>query len=468
MNLNNSTLFFSNKLHYLIFIIIVAFFIIKPSATQAEEWTYTTRPGDTIWDISKKYLKSVNYWERLQKHNNVDIAKRLAPGNRLRIPLEWLKNQAAPAIAVNITGSVKYKSTVNEEFLILKAKQTIDIGDMILTDTDGSALIQFADGSTLLVQSNSQVTFNTLSSHGSSGMVDTRFRLQQGRIETSVKPMRNSNSRYEITTPAAVAAVRGTQFRVAYTEEQQVMSSEVVKGSVNVSAEGVETLVKKGFGIVTKRGHPPQEPVKLLKKPELNKLPNKIKHLPYSFSWPALIDAEKYRIQVSPAKSPDILNFDVTTAEPAFTLSSLENGHYIFRVRGVDKINLEGFNAEHKFEINTSLPTVKLISPANNIDLNKEPYHFEWSFENNVTQYHLQVSTDNKFQKIIIDQIEDKNTVSLDENLKTGQYFWRVAAIDGQGNKGMFSDIEQFSVVEKSSDNLLLLLLVLPLLFLLL
>ncbi len=83
-------------------------FVLYSGLTIAEEWNYTTRPGDTLWDISKKYLKNPNDWNKLQKHNAIDIAKRLSPGTRLRIPIEWLKDIVSPAIVVNISGKVTY------------------------------------------------------------------------------------------------------------------------------------------------------------------------------------------------------------------------------------------------------------------------------------------------------------------------------------------------------------------------
>ena len=201
---------------FLLLLVIAGSLCLMTTRAQAEDWIYTTRPGDTLWDISQKYLKSVNYWSRLQQLNNVDVAKQLAPGTKLRMPLSWLKSFAAPANLVSYSGEVQLRTAGTDSALAVSGKQKINIGDTLITSNNGSALIQFADGSTLLLQKNSEVKFNTLSSFGDTGMVDTQLRLQQGRIETRVKPLRNPDSRFEITTPAAVAAVRGTEFRVSY------------------------------------------------------------------------------------------------------------------------------------------------------------------------------------------------------------------------------------------------------------
>ena len=441
---------------------IIALLFSSPGISNAEEWTYTTRPGDTLWDISKKYLKSTNYWSRLQKHNNVDIAKQLSPGTRLSVPMAWLKNAAAPAFVVSVSGEVQYKKADGSDNVNLLSRQSLNINDAIATGEDGSALIQFADSSTLLILKNSRVIFSTLSSFGQTGMVDTQLRLQQGRVETFVKPLRDKNSRFEITTPAAVAAVRGTKFRVAYTENKKTMTSEVVKGAINVAAEGVNQSVNLGFGTITEQGKPPQKPVKLLQKPILTELTDTIRYLPYQFTWPALEDADQYRIQISPMNSPGTISLTGTSQQAHYNINALIDGEYIIRVRGIDKNRLEGFNAEHKFTLDTNFPVADLTAPINNIEMSRYPYEFAWTENTGVNQYQFQLSTDTDFKNIVNEQLIDANTVTFKEELPEGNYYWRVSAIDKQGHKGKYSPTGEFSISENGFEAFLIFLYMLP------
>ena len=43
---------------------------VSPATALAEEeyWEYTFRPGDTIWEIAKRYTSSVNNWLEIQEH----------------------------------------------------------------------------------------------------------------------------------------------------------------------------------------------------------------------------------------------------------------------------------------------------------------------------------------------------------------------------------------------------------------
>ena len=445
-----------------IFSLLISLLILSPTIANAEEWIYTTRPNDTLWDISQKYLKSVTYWERLQKHNSVNIAKNLAPGTRLRIPLKWLKIKAANATVVSITGQVKLTSTDSTEIKTLSSKHKISIGNKIITDDNASALIQFADGSTLLIQKNSQVHFDTLSSYGQTGMVDTRLRLQQGRIETSVTPMKSTRSRYEITTPAAVAAVRGTQFRIAYEDKQQIMASEVVKGEVNVAAEGIEQAVKKGFGTITEKGKAPQPPIKLLIQPNLDKAPTELKYLPFTFNWPELDNAKQYRIQISSAEQQQGIIYESTQNTEKFIVNELDNGKYILRIRGVDVNGLEGFNAEHSFIVNTNFPVVTLTSPIDKFKTSSKTISFEWQMETKVNSYQLQIATDTEFNNLIVDRTSTNNSLIIKDILQEGDYLWRITAIDKNGYKGKHSTVRSFSIKENNYQGFLLLLYMIP------
>jgi len=420
---------------------------LSPLSAAAQDWIYTTRPGDTLWDISKKHLKSVTYWSRLQRHNSINTAKRMAPGTRLLIPIAWLKRAPAPATVLSASGDVSYVSAKDGTITKLgNDKKTLLVGDKLLTGQDGSVTIEFADGSTLLLQKQSELILDTLSAYGSNGMLDTQIRLQRGRLETSVNPKKRPSSRYKITTPAAVAAVRGTTFRVGYESKDSTMLSEVVNGNIGVEATGVIQVIPKGYGTVAEEGSPPIPPKALLAAPDIAKLPGKILHLPYTMTWPALAQAAAYRIQVSPIQSSPVLIVDERINQPQYTLDQLKSGQYQLIIRGIDNINLEGFNARHSFEISTDFPTVKLLAPHNTTPVYNGKVNFKWNKPGKVTRFHLQVSPDKTFESISIDKITKGTRFISTEAFAPGEYAWRIAGIDADGNEGAFSTATMFTV----------------------
>lgn len=433
-----------------------------PSFAQEKEWVYATRPGDTLWDISKKYLKNATYWSRLQKYNNVDIAKRLVPGTRLVAPLEWLKVSAAPANIVSISGEANYISAQSATTTALTNKQNIKIGDQITTGSTGSVLIQFADSSTLLVLRNSAVTFNTLSIFGQTGMVDTQLRLQKGRVETSVKPLRNGGSRFEITTPAAVAAVRGTRFRIGYEKNSKFMASEVVEGSVNVLAQNAARDVNSGFGTITETGKAPQPPVKLLAPPDLTQLTKKVRKLPFTFNWPEVKKAVNYKIQLEPVLKPGAIILDTTSPLPQYKLTAIDDGEYLIKIRAIDINTLEGLNSSRTITINTHFPATTLLQPEADTELSDAPYDFSWQDIESIKTYRFQLSTDIDFSNIVIEKTIESNTIQLTESLDSGKYFWRVSTLDEAGDLGQHSKAHTFEIDKSSIDYLLLILYFIP------
>jgi len=420
---------------------------LSPLLAVAEDWIYTTRPGDTLWDISRKHLKSVNYWSLLQQHNSINTAKTMAPGTRLSIPIPWLKQTPAPAIILNISGDVSYASAKDGKVTTLSVdKKTLSTGDRIITGQDGSATIKFADGSTLLLQKQSELILDTLSAFGSTGMVDTRMRLRKGRLETSVTPKTTPGSRYEITTPAAVAAVRGTQFRIGYQADDSIMLSEVVKGEIGVNAAGIDQAVPKGYGTIAEEGSPPLPPKALLAAPDLSQITKKILHLPYVIAWPEIESASAYRVQISTKQTIPTLMADQLTTLPQYSLDQLPSGKYQLVIRGIDDINLEGFNAQHNLELSTDFPIVKLQTPTNVAPLYNGNVSFKWQKPANVARYHLQVAPDKKFKSTTIDKVVDGTGFESPDTLASGQYAWRVAGIDRDGNEGAFSTPTVFTI----------------------
>ena len=259
--------------------------VLLSAAAIADDWIYTVRPGDNLWNLSEIHLSSMDYWQPLQRHNNISDPQNIPPGSRLKFPVAWLKYQPASALVIQLQGEALLVSASDGSSRALTINTRLHSGDRIKTGADSNLNILFADGSELLVLSDSEVVMDSLSAYGITGMVDTRIRLQGGRVDTRVVPAQGPGSRYHIITPAAVAAVRGTSFRVSADTDKPVARSEVTEGKVGVSGSGASQLVPAGFGTITEAGKPPQPPRELLPAPDLSSLPAVLDRLPLQFNW---------------------------------------------------------------------------------------------------------------------------------------------------------------------------------------
>jgi hypothetical protein len=317
-------------------------------AAEEEYWEYTFRPGDSIWKIAEKYTTSVNNWVEIQELNKIRQGpdRRIPPGTRIIIPVSMLKQQPVPAIVIAVSGAPSLVRA-NGEQQAIETGTNLYSGDQVVTADEQSLRIQFADKSELQVLSNSVVVLDKLSHHKHTGMVDTRIRLNSGSVNTWVEKLK-PDSRYEIKTPAAVTAVRGTAYRLSATS--QISRTMVTEGNVGVAAGDTEKIVEHGYGIVAEKDKPLPEPVKLLPPPEMDdKLSQDTSVL--KVSWIKLAGAKFYRYRLATDEKFNQVVVDSSTEDNTIAISDLKPGRYYLLVRGVDQYQLEGLDAVSVFEI---------------------------------------------------------------------------------------------------------------------
>lgn len=330
--------------------LLVQLISFSPLSHATEEfWEYTFRPGDTIWKIAEQHTNSVNNWTEIQRINNITKGpdRTILPGTRIKIPISMLKQKPIPAIVIAVSGDAKVIRT-NGDSEKIEVGSELFSGDRVITTENQSLRMQFADKSELQVLANSEVILDKLSYHKKTGMVDTRVRLQQGRVNTWVEKLK-PKSRYQIQTPAAVTAVRGTRYRVV-SDANKISRAEVTEGLVGVSAEGKTQQVKSGFGLVVEKGKPPPEPVKLLSAPDISDNQSSA-YGQLSLFWTQLDGAAQYRVQLATDENFDRVLLNRSTNETLLEVDKLAAGQYFLRVRGIDTFQLEGLNAVRSYRI---------------------------------------------------------------------------------------------------------------------
>ena len=342
---------------FLFFLMLVS--ILQP--VNAADWQYTMRPGDTLWSVCKEYTKEPGCWQKLGPLNNIGRDRAIPPGTRIRIPANWLKVPAATATIIFVQGDVSFQRPDETE---MPASEGIEltIGSKLITG-DGSVSLSFADGSSMVLEPNSQLELDTLSNFELNGMVDSTVRLNRGTVKTRVIK-REPRSHFRTITPSALAAVRGTEYRVnVVSNEQQKQSTlvEVYEGLVDVGADKVTFPVPATFGIVAKQGETLQEPVKLLDKPELIGFQEqqiilvddtgKRRSSP-SIQWQEELLAAGYQLNIladqqGNTKTEKLITSYRTEAN-TITIKDLAQGCYQLSLRAIDKLGLHGLATQKR------------------------------------------------------------------------------------------------------------------------
>jgi len=320
--------------------LIFAQALLTPNLLAEEAyWEYTFRPGDSIWKLAKTHTTSVKNWLEIQKINNISQGpdRTIQPGTRIKIPVRMLKVQPAPTVVTSTSAGVMLIHP-DDTRVTLSAYNKLISGDTIITLDNQFVGLRFADGSTLNILPNSSVSMDRLSQHAQTGMLDTQVRVQKGSIDTRVNKQL-PNSRYNIITPSAVTAVRGTQFRVS-SDLKEITRTEVTQGIVEVSAENTMQNVNGGYGVIAEKGKPISKPIKLLEPPVLKFTPAQ------TLNWQTLSDARAYRYQIASDDNFKQIIKAAQTSELSVNLATMEEGSYFVRLRGIDNNGLEGLNAQ--------------------------------------------------------------------------------------------------------------------------
>lgn len=320
------------------------------ASSEEDDLHYIVKKNDTVWAICKTYVSDPLCWKKLVTYNQLKNPKYLPPKSIIRIPKEWLSDHPTTALVIAVEGQVNV--TRNES----KDQRSLIVGDLlsqqdVVQALNGSALIKFADQSRLLLKANSTIRMASLQFYDPSQLVNTRVELLKGRVKAQVKKISNKNSRYEIVTPAAVAAVRGTEFRVENEKNDKgkaVMRAELLTGALEVVSGDNKQNIVAGQAVMAIEGEGVSEPVTLLPRPLLEINGARSFQLPYDIKWQAIEGAVSYQVTLM-SESNQL--WQESTTETTFKLQDLDSGRFELLIRGVDSRGFEGRDRRLKINL---------------------------------------------------------------------------------------------------------------------
>lgn len=411
------------------------------------EWVYSVRPQDTIWSISRDYLDPRIPWHRLVQHNQLSSVSELPVGTQLRIPISWLRQQPEPALAEQVYGQAQHKPAQQARYQPLQPGQRLKIGDEVRTQ-QGQVRIRFADGSELYLNENSVLLFNTLTRFGNTGMVDTRTRLVRGSLSTRVAPQADQGSRYEIATPSAVAAVRGTHFRLKV--DDQATRAEVTEGEVHLAAQvpNAEPLsIPAGYGAQVGADGRSQPLVRLPGQPALSQSPQHITKLPWRMEWQPVAGARQYVVDLYEQDLEGRKVLSKRLQEPAWQLDDVTNGGYLLALRAVNADGFEGLEQYASLVIEQSSRPALLLAPQPGTVISPGRPEFRWRLQQSSDLSSLEVARDSAFQDLLIQSnFHHQLTLQAPRQLTPGRYYWRVVTLAG-GTSRSFSEARELRVI---------------------
>ncbi len=139
----------------------------------------------------------------------------------------------------------------------IAAEQIIRSGDTVATNDTGRAVITYPDGSTALLEENSELTIEFIQT--SAGDYVVRMQQTLGRVWYAVTRAVTLGSRYEVRSASMASVIRAgsdSYVTVSLSGETTVVT---ISGTVDTSAGGVDLRVPAGSSTtVTALGQPPR------------------------------------------------------------------------------------------------------------------------------------------------------------------------------------------------------------------
>ncbi|MGH1470885.1 MAG: FecR family protein [Cellvibrionaceae bacterium] len=412
---------------FLLFFIIQPILVCFSSQASAEHWLYAFRPGDTLWSICRQFTTRPNCWQTIGQENGVDFPRQIPPGTVIKFPISWLKTIPKPVTINYVRGNVNFSDS-NSELSAASVGDNLAIGTIITVGEDSNATLKFADGTVMLLEANSELHLNALSANGDTGMVDSRVRLNRGAATTQV-PQRRNRIRFSIETPSAVAAVRGTEFRVSTDKEDVNLSrAEVLEGLVGVDTSVSGQDVNQGFGLTAEKGTAPSEPIKLLPPPVFITT-NQPQFEKISIEWQEVPNAKKYRTTLlSNTNNEKEILFVSETNEASVLWPNLSVSCYSAEVSAIDENKLIGMPAHLNICTEATLAQVQINKVKKK---NKTTLEATWINIENASSYKVEYSLSNDFKDAkTITTTTNSAQISIDTEL---EYFIRVTAENASG-----------------------------------
>jgi nitrogen fixation protein FixH len=150
--------------------------------------------------------------------------------------------------------------------------------------------------------------------------------------------------------------------------------------------------------------------------------------------------------------SPNLRTIHVVTGTTYTLTSPLSDGVWYWHVSATDKAGNVGFlSFLGQFSVDTVAPAPPSPITPNNTPVDVSKVTFQWGVPydpSGITEYMIQIDTSNGFDspECLEYNVTGATTYTPGTELHNGQWYWRIAAVDGAGNVGAWSEAIPFTV----------------------
>ncbi len=406
----------------------LAAMFLAPAANAApgdEYIRYTARKGDTLIALGNQYLINPQNYRIIQRNNRIADPRRIPVGKVIFFPRALLKFQPAKARLLSVRGSV----LLNVGGSRSTASTGQIIGEGAALSTAGASFVTLAldNGSKVSLPSNSDMRIHRLRTYTLGGSLDYDFDIDRGAARSKVTPLQTPGDRYQMHTPKAVSAVRGTDFEMRHDDASGNDFAEVDEGALAVGSGGSEFALPAGNGLAVTASGLIREPLKAA--PLLSDPKRVYANEDVQFAVQDKDAGHYFQLSTDAGFIDHVGEARVTDGTASF--GNLPNGSYFLRVRTISPSGIQGLPATYAFKR-------RLNGIKGTAEHGAEGYAFRWAGEGEgVRRYHFQLFQGSLDGQLIIDEAALDGSQIVISDLPPGEYFWRVGSVqylDGEAS----------------------------------
>ena len=295
---------------------------------QEPSLTYIVQASDNLSKFGRDMLTTPLAWNEVAKFNQLKNPNVIFPGQKLDIPLRFLKSKPASGKVISAEGDVSLGGSA------MQPGAPIADGAKIKTGANSSAVIELGDGSRVKILpsslaeivTNRDYAMRDASKSGSTNWFSGLMRLSEGALEALASKTAKRAKELQVETPTSLIGVRGTEFRVAFDDPLgKAARTEVIEGLVRadnpVQKSGAN--LPKGTGAVVDPAEKDVKVVMLLPAPDLSAIPSDVLKPQGNWPMPSLAGARAYLVQVASDEQFDKIVRNMKVNTPFADLGSL-------------------------------------------------------------------------------------------------------------------------------------------------
>jgi hypothetical protein len=210
---------------------------------------YKVKAGDSLSKLSSKYfIQPVNF-DDIQKVNRLQSIDILKVGAEINIPRQLIKTSPSKATIMGLSCATAIR--VNQSPKPLNVGSVVTEGAVIEIPPECHASLLLEDGSVIRLPSSASLQITTLRKNALESAPEVKLDLARGRIELDINKNRAKSTPFEVRTPLSIMGVRGTEFRVGYSPDDNAGQVEVLGGIVQTrgSSDANSRPITKGLGV---------------------------------------------------------------------------------------------------------------------------------------------------------------------------------------------------------------------------